>query len=115
MTSAMITDLFPERRRAVENARVVIRMPDASDDELHDACVVLFAWGDWADRTTATEFRRAMAHDAEPAAEAIAAGQRHQRRLYIALAATMAASFLFGWAINEAFTAINAARIAGGW
>lgn len=115
MTSAMITDLFPERRRAVENARVVIRMPDASDDELHDACVVLFAWGDWADRTTATEFRRAMAHDAETAAEAIAAGRRHQRRLYVALAATMAASFLVGWAIDEAFTAINAARIAGGW
>lgn len=115
MTSAMITDLFPERRRAVENARVVIRMPDASDDELHDACVVLFAWGDWADRTTATEFRRAMAHDAETAAEAIAAERRHQRRLYVALAATMAASFIVGWAINEAFTAINAARIAGGW
>lgn len=115
MTSTTIVDLFPDRRRAVENARVVIRMPDASDDELHDACVVLFAWGDWADRTTATEFRRAMAHDAETAAETISAGQRHQRRLYLALAATMAVSFLIGWAINEAFTAINAARIAGGW
>lgn len=115
MTSAIIADLFPERRRAVENARVVIKAPDASDNELHDACTVLFAWGDWADRVTATEFRRAMAHDAETAAETVAAAQRHQRRLYLALAAAMAASFLIGWAITEAFTAINAARVSGGW
>ena len=50
-----------------------------------------------------------------PRPEDIEEEQRHQRRLYLALAATMAASFLVGWAINEAFTWVNAARIAGGW
>lgn len=69
MTAASIIDLFPDRRRAVENARSVIRMDDATDDELHDACDVLFAWGEWTDRMTATEVRRAMQYDA-PAAPA---------------------------------------------
>lgn len=49
------------------------------------------------------------------ALDRMAEERRHQRRLYVALAVTMAASFLVGWAIDEAFTAINAARIAGGW
>lgn len=61
MTAASIIDLFPDRREAVENARSVIRMDDATDDELHDACDVLFAWGEWDDRVTATNLRRAMA------------------------------------------------------
>lgn len=63
MTSASIIDLFPDRREAVENARIVIRLPDATDDDLHAACDVLFAWGEWTDRMTATEMRRAMQYD----------------------------------------------------
>lgn len=50
-----------------------------------------------------------------PRPEDIAEEQREQRRLYVALAATMCASFLFGWAVCEVFTLVNAARIAGGW
>ena len=80
MTSASIIDLFPDRRRAVENARAVIRLDDASDDELHDACDVLFAWGEWDDRVTATNLRRAMQYDA-----AALDAPRPPRRLWIAL------------------------------
>lgn len=50
-----------------------------------------------------------------PRPEDLAAEQRELRRLYIALAAVMAGSFLAGWAITTAFTWVNAARIAGGW
>lgn len=80
MTSASITDLFPDRREAVENARIVLRQPDATDDELHVACDVLFAWGEWTDRMTATEMRRAMQYDA-----AALDAPRPPRRLWIAL------------------------------
>lgn len=80
MTAASIIDLFPDRRRAVENARAVIRMDDATDDELHVACDVLFAWGEWDDRVTATNLRRAMQYDA-----AALDAPRPPRRLWIAL------------------------------
>lgn len=50
-----------------------------------------------------------------PRPEDIAEEQRELRRLYLALAATMAASFTFAWAVCEVFTLVNAARIAGGW
>lgn len=50
-----------------------------------------------------------------PRPEDLEEERRHQRRLYIALAATMAASFLAAWAVCEVFTLVNAARIAGGW
>lgn len=96
MTSASIIDLFPDRRRAVENARSVIRMDDATDDELHDACDVLFAWGEWDDRVTATNLRRAMEigwaadHMARPAPAAPAPARVPVALRNLALAAMVA-------------------------
>ncbi len=93
MTAASIIDLFPDRREAVENARAVIRMDDATDDELHDACDVLFAWGEWADRVTATNLRRAMAAEWAAGVEDVAEAAPPRWRLAlrnVALAAMVA-------------------------
>lgn len=49
------------------------------------------------------------------APEAIRAGQRAQRRLVLAYTCAFALGLGLGWLIEQGFTALNAARIAGGW
>ena len=98
MTAASIIDLFPDRREAVENARAVIRMDDATDDELHDACDVLFAGGEWADRVTATNLRRAMAAEWAAGVEDVAEAAPSRWRLAIRTVALAAMGAVLGYA-----------------
>lgn len=50
-----------------------------------------------------------------PRPEDLAEERRELRRLYAAAALAALGGVLAGWAIDTAFTWINAARIAGGW
>lgn len=49
------------------------------------------------------------------APDVIRAGQRAQRRRVAACAAALALGIGTGWLIEQGFTALNAARLAGGW
>jgi hypothetical protein len=50
-----------------------------------------------------------------PSPEVIRQKQAEQRRLIAILSTGFAAAITAGWLIDHAFTALNAARIAGGW
>ena len=50
-----------------------------------------------------------------PSLEDLRREQLEQRRRLLALLAASAIGASAGWLINAGFTALNAARIAGGW